>query len=224
MNRFYNAALLAIGFPTLFFAIYVGFDLPLGIFNSSGAILPFRGEIFLVLGLLIAIINVRRSVRRWTGLRLVGQVQEYRWNESVSKDRITRVWLYNFLEALVMAVMAYAIYKVSPEAWFPACAYLICTVDNILFTIVGASGKKFRVGLTAKAVLVSDRDVEVIYFSGLRKIEKQQDSLFFIYRDGMQLNFPLNCIQEENKPEFFKHLREVVDKDKVYIANDIPRD
>lgn len=223
MNRFYNALLLAIVIPTIFFAIYVGFDLPLGIFNSSGAILPFRNEIFLAFGLVIAIINIRRTVRRWMGLRLVGQVEEYRWNGTVSKDRVSRVWLYSILEGLVMAAVAYGLYRLTPLAWFPAIALLICTVDNVLFLLIGAVGKKFRVGLTARAVLVADRDVEVIYFSGLRRIEKQQDSLFFIYKDGLQLNFPLNCIQEENKPEFFKHLREVVDKEKVYIANDIPR-
>ena len=224
MNRFYNALLLVLIFPTLFFAIYVGFDLPLGIFNSSGAILPFKGEIFLVLGLLIAIVNIRRSVRRWMGLRLVGQVKEYRWNEVVSKERVNRVWTYNVLEALVMSCVAYGLYRLTPFTWFPVLALLFCAVDNILFSIIGTVGKRFRVGLTNKAVLVSDRDVEVIYFSGLRRIEKQQDSLFFVYHDGLHLNFPINCIQEENRRAFFLNLREVVDQDKVYVANDIPRD
>ncbi len=207
----------------MFFAIYVGFDLPLTILNTSGAIFPYSEAIFIVLGLIMAFVNIRRSIRRWMGVILVGKVSEYRWNQIVNKERIQRIWTYNMLEAVVMAAVGIALYKLTSLAWMPLIALLFCTLDNIIFSIVGTLGKKFRVGMTSKAILVADRDVNVIYFSGLRRIEKQQDSLYFEYIDDLQLNFPLNCIAEDQKNNFFFQLRDVIDHDKVYVANDIPR-
>lgn len=223
MNRFYNALLLFLSIPTIFFAIYVGFDLPLAILNSSGAIYPHSEMIFIVIGLIMATINIRRSIRRWFGVRLVAKTKEFRWNEEVTKDRIKRIWTYNILEAVVMTAVAIGLYKLTPLAWMPSIALLYCAFDNVVFSIVGTAGKMFRVGMTSKAIVAADRDVTVIYFSGLRKIEKQQDSLYFEYIDDLELNFPLNCIDEHKKEDFYLQLRSLIDHDKVYVANNIPR-
>jgi hypothetical protein len=58
--------------------IFVGFDLPIESLRTSGQQFPYRFEIFLALGLLFLIINIRRSIRRWMGMRLVNQVVKFK--------------------------------------------------------------------------------------------------------------------------------------------------
>lgn len=77
MNKFINALLLFTLFPTMLFTIAVGFDMPIEFLRTSGQQLPYRFEIFLALGLFIFIILLRRTVRRWMGMRLVNQLQNH---------------------------------------------------------------------------------------------------------------------------------------------------
>lgn len=200
--------------------ILVGFDISIDMFKirTTGAQLPYRFEILLGLGLFILIVNVRRSVRRWMGMRLVNQIGKFKWNQPMSDERVKRVRTYNFLEGFVMLFIAITLYVVSPEAWMPAIGFTFCTVDNIIFTIVGVQGKRFRAGITSKAVITADRDVNLVYFSGLRKVTIHQQSMFFDYIKSLQLSFPIDCVKEEERDAFFEVLESQLDRDKVFIT------
>ncbi len=218
MNRFFNALLLFILFPTMALTIFVGFDLPVEVLKVSGANLPYRKEAFLILGLFLFMINLRRSIRRWMGMKMVNQVSKFSWNSEVSKERRQRVYVYTLLEALVMAFVGTALYVVTPEAWFPALALLFGTVDNLIFTFVGFTRGKYRAGITSKAVILADRDVQLVYFSGLRKVSIHQESIYFDYIKGLQLYIPLDSIEKEQREEFFKVLESKVNRDKVFFS------
>lgn len=218
MNRFFNALLLFILFPTMALTIFVGFDLPIEVLKVSGANLPYRKEAFLILGLFLLMINLRRTIRRWMGMRMVNQVSKFAWNREVSKERRQRVYVYTLLEALVMAFVGSALYVVTPEAWFPALALLFGTVDNLIFTVVGFTKGKYRAGITSKAVILADRDVQLVYFSGLRKVSIHQESIYFDYIKGLQLYIPLDSIEKEQREEFFKILESKVNRDKVFFS------
>lgn len=218
MNRVINSLLLFILIPTMLLTIYVGFDLPLTILKTSGANLPYRFEIFLGLGLLLLIINLRRSIRRWMGMRIVSRKTKFKWNAPVSKERKKRVVTYLMLETVVMVFVGIALYVLSPEAWMPAIAFLFGAVDNILFSIIGMSGNRYRIGLSSKALIVADREVLLLYFTGLRKVSVQQQSIYFDYVNGLQLSFPSNCVQDENRAEFFDLLEKQLDPDRVFFS------
>jgi hypothetical protein len=200
--------------------ILIGFDISIDMFKirTTGAALPYRFEILLGLGLFILILNVRRSVRRWMGMRLVNQTEKFKWNQPMSEKRIKRVRTYNFMEGFVMLFIAITLYIVSPEAWMPAIGFVFCTVDNLIFTVVGVRGNRFRAGITSKAVITADRDVNLVYFSGLRKVTIHQQSMFFDYIKNLQLSFPVDCLNEEQRDEFFSALESQLDKDKVFIT------
>ena len=202
----------------MLFTIIVGFDLPLTFLNTSGAQMEYRFQVFLTLGLLLMVINLRRSVRRWMGLRMVNQVSKFKWNSTMSSDRVKRVNVYNVLEAAVMLSFGIGLYKVTPEAWMPMAAMVFGAVDNVVFSIYGSAGKKFRYGLTTKALVVADRDVIVIYFNGLRKVSQQQQSIYFDFIKDLQLSFPIDCIKEDEQEQFFRTLKETVNPDKVYFS------
>ena len=217
MNKFFNALLLFFLFPTMALAIFVGFDLPIEILKVSGASLPYRKEAFLVLGLILLIINLRRSIRRWMGMRLITQTSKFKWNVQISKERKQRVIVYTLLEAMVFGFVGSALYQVCSEAFLPAIAFWFATVDNLIFILFGSIRNTFRIGLTSKAIVFSDRDVQLIYFSGLRKVEIHQLSIYFDYIKELQLIIPLDSVPDESKKEFFEAIEASVNKDKVFF-------
>jgi len=79
--------------------------------------------------------------------------------------------------------------------------------------------KKYRVGLSSKAILIADREIILIYFTGLRKITLHQQTIYFDYIENLQLTFPTNCIEDKNLSRFFEKLEEVIDKDRVFMNN-----
>lgn len=205
-------------------SIFVGFDNPVPFLETTGENLAYKKEIFLVLGTFLLLINLRRSIRRWVGVKLVNQLSKYKWNTVVSKDRIKRIYSYNFLEALVMLSLGYGVFSLTPYAWMPFVGLAFGALDGIFFAIYGAKKDRFRVGLTSKALLAADRDVVIIYFLGLRKISLQQQTLFFDFKEeGMQFRFPIDLIPEEKRNDFFVELRDCVDEKKVYFSNNIPQ-
>jgi hypothetical protein len=218
MNKFINALLLFLLFPTMLFTIAVGFDMPIEFLRTSGQQLPYRFEIFLALGLFIFIILLRRTVRRWMGMRLVNQLEKFKWNQRMSQDRIKRVIVYTIMEAIVLFFVGSTLYRITNEAIFPALAFCFATVDNFIFLAYGVSLKKFRIGVTSKAIIAADREVSLVYFYGLRKISIHQQSLFFDYIKGLQLSFPVDCVPVAEKDAFFEAVEAQVDTNKVFIT------
>lgn len=218
MNKFINALLLFLLFPTMLFTIAVGFDMPIEFLRTSGQQLPYRFEIFLAFGLFIFIILLRRTVRRWMGMRLVNQLEKFKWNQRMSQDRIKRVIVYTIMEAIVLFFVGSTLYRITNEAIFPALAFCFATVDNFIFLAYGVSLKKFRIGVTSKAIIAADREVSLVYFYGLRKISIHQQSLFFDYIKGLQLSFPVDCVPVAEKDAFFEAVEAQVDTNKVFIT------
>ncbi len=203
--------------PTMALTIFVGFDLPIEMFKISGNNLPYKDYIFLGMGMLILIVIIRRSIRRWMGMRIVNQVKKFKWNAEVSKERKSRIRVYLLLEALVMTFIGIALYEVCETALPPGIAFLIGALDNIIFAIAGRNGR-YRVGISSKAVIVADREVILLYFTGLRKISAHQQTTYFDYIKGLQLSFPTDCVPEKDREEFLHVLEAQIDPNRVFFS------
>ncbi|MEY4604492.1 MAG: hypothetical protein RIT43_1784 [Bacteroidota bacterium] len=218
MNRFINALLLFFYLPTLALTVFVGFDLPFEPLRTTGSQFTFKEELFLILGLLLLVISLRRSVRRWMGMVLVLKLSKFKWNAAAGPERVKRIWVYTVMEALVFLAAALALYKVSLQAWLPASALAFVFLDNVFFLFIGSLKKGFRAGVTSKAVIMADRDVQLAYFSGLRKVSIHQGSVYFDYIQELQLSFPLDAIAPEEREHFFDALNAQLDRDKVFVT------
>lgn len=217
MNSFVNTILLALTFPLITLSIIVGFDLPVEFLKTSGNNLAFINELFLILGSLMGLIALRRSAKRWMGMKIVNTTDRFLFNFEVSKDRKNRVVLYNLLESSVMLFIGLSVFNLTHHAIVPMIVLLFFAFDNILFLLVGYK-KRFRIGLSSKALIVSDREVTVLYFEGLRKISIGQQTIYFDYIKELQLSFPTNCLRDEDRDIMFNGLNEIVDEDKVMFS------
>jgi hypothetical protein len=217
MNKFINILLFLISIPTMVLAIVVGYNLPLEFLKTSGEQLPFLSQSFLIIGIIYFIIIVRRSSRRWMGIKMVAQVSKFKWNVSMGEGRKKQVYLYQWLEAMVMAFGGLALYIITKEALIPAIALWLGSFDNLVFLTFDKQKNIYRIGLTSKALVVADRDVKVLYLSGLRKVNIHQQTVFFEYIKDLQMAFPLNCIPQKDQKDFKDQLELLVDRDKVFF-------
>jgi hypothetical protein len=217
MNSFVNAILLALTFPLIMLTIIVGFDLPVEILKTSGKNLSFADEIFWLLATLMGLIAFRRSLKRWMGMKIVNTTERFIINFEVSTARKNRVVVYNLIESCIMLSLGLSIYNLTTHALVPTIVLLSFSFDNLLFLAIGYKNR-FRIGLSSKALIVSDREVTVIYFEGLRKISVEQQTIYFDYIKDLQLSFPTNCLRDEDKELIFNGLNDIVDKDKVMFS------
>ncbi len=214
MNRSINILLIFFSFPAFAFIICVAFDIHF--FNIPIAELPFKFHIFIGVATLLELLIIRRSVSRWVGVGMTRKPEKFLWSTPVSAARKKQVRLFLMMEALLALFAMITVFLLTMEAWPIAVVYGIMFLDQILFLAIAQSW--FRVGITHKAVVVADREVRLLFFSGLRRIETHQQTLYFEYIEDLQLSFPINCIPEGKYSEFKTALEERVNRDRVFFS------
>jgi len=216
MNRSINILLLVVSFPAMAFAILVGFDIPLDFLKYSAGQLPYRDKIFYVFATLLLLLILRRSVMRWIGVGMTRKPERFIWCADIGVERKRQVRLYLVIEAIVALFFALVSYALTPDAWPITLAYGLLFLDQTVFMLIAMPW--FRVGVTHKAVVVADREVKVLYFSGLRRVEVQQQTVFFEYIEDLQLFFPINCISEGSYGAFRDSLETRLNRDRVFFS------
>jgi hypothetical protein len=92
------------------------------------------------------------------------------------------------------------------------------SIDSILFLLFAQLKNIYRIGITKQALVIADREVKVLYFSGLREVTLHSDSIYFDYKDDLQLTFPSNCIAKEDREDFKVQLEAQVNRDRVFFS------
>lgn len=218
MNKTTNIFLLLLSFPAMLFSIYIGFDMPIEFFKTTGQFIPFKDEFFIAFGILYLLLIVRRSVKRWTGVKLVNATKKYKWNQPIAKERKSRVFMYLGLEIAVMSLLAISLLSICSDAWLIFIALIFGSLDNLLFLVLGIRKNSYRIGITSQAIVIADIEVRVLYFSGLREVSFQAETVFFDYVDGLQLSIPSSCLAKEEIADFRDVLEQQVNRDKVFFS------
>jgi len=217
MNRFANSWLLITAILVFPFAFAIGYDIDYSLFG-----LEIQGVEFeykeLVLGIaagIVFLVGALKATRRWMGLRIVAQKKKFLYSDIISVERKKRIALYGVLEIVFLLFFAGYYATLSPTSIYLGLVYLIIAAEHIVHLVLGLAKNLYRVGLTKKALVAVDRESRVLFFSGLRKIAKHQQTLYFEYKNDLVLHIPLNMIPNEEK--FMEELHQVVNADKVFF-------
>jgi hypothetical protein len=152
------------------------------------------------------------------GIYIVNKTSRFVWNVPTSYKRKKRVVTYTLLEVLVMGSLTFAFYFLM-ESWIlPGAILLFFCLESIFFLVVGYRNR-FRVGVSSKAIIAADREVVIVYFTGLKKITLGKDSIYFDYIKELQLLFPTDCLEEDQISVFKEQVQKMIDRDKVLIRN-----
>lgn len=214
MNRSINILLMCLNIPALFFTILVAFEIPLFMLRIDDVSL--QSTVYYVFAILMLLLMFRRTASRWVGISMMTKPEKFLWSAPVSVERKKNVRLYLGMETSVALFSLMVVTALTPSAWPLAIAYAYMVLDQLVFTFFAP--KYYRVGITKKAVVVVDREVRILYFSGLRRVDVQQQTFYFDYIEVLQLFFPTNCIVDSAIQEFKEQLQEQVNTDKVFFT------
>ena len=217
MNKFVNLVTLVVVFPLILFSVYIGLDIPIDSLGITGSEIPYQKEVFYIGTFICGLFHLLRSVKRWSALKVANKINQFKWSARIGKKRRGRVITYLFLEIFLMLCFSIAFFKLTPSS-FSICSLLILSsIDSLFFVVFGKN--KYRISVSSKAIVIADREVQVIYFKGLRKISIHQQSIFFEYIENLQLFFPLNSLEEKDVSIFFNELNKLIDRERVYLGN-----
>ena len=78
-----------------------------------------------------------------------------------------------------MSTVAFAMYVVSDTNHLPGIILYVFSIEGLIFLFLGLKNK-FRVGISSKAVIVSDREVTIAYLTGLRQVTIEMNPFILI--------------------------------------------
>jgi len=220
MSKGINILLTFLLLPTLFVTLMVGFDL-----NALGFIegldTPYISEIFNGIGILAGVLLFWRAFRRWSALYIFKKKDHFIWVGSSTSTHIGRVRLYLFLEAAFFAFLSLFFFKISELNMVLALVFLVASIESILFILLRCNTKYMKAGIIKNGLVIADRDLTFYYFSGLRSVSTQNESIYLEYKNDLCLAFPIHAINEEDRPAFLHHFVEAVDKKRVFVSEKI---
>lgn len=221
MNKIYNSWTIIFSMAALFFGYLISLNEKFGIYPRLEGIaqdLHFMDYFYGGAAVLILLLNLRRSVKKWSGMKLVNQTEKFQFTTGISESRRKTVILNNFLEITAFFILSFAFVVVSVKGTIVTLVFYLIIIDMLVNTIRGLKGKKYRIGMTKKAIVAVDREVLPIYFKGLKHVTKQGTNIYFEYVNDLVLYLNLDNIPAENQEEFVAKLREFAGEDTVYFS------
>ena len=218
MNKFYNIWTLIITILTIPFVYAVGWNIDFSFFglNVPGEEFKYADLFFGIAAGIVFALGVLRASKKWAGINITRQKNRFLFYTTISNSRLKRVVLYNVLEMSFYLVFAFFFLVVMQTALYIGLVFVLLFLENLINTLFGVLKQTYSIGITSKAIIFVDRDVKAIYFKGLKKISKHQQTLYFEYINDLVLHIPTNIIPEEKETQFIETLQGIADPTKVY--------
>ncbi len=219
MNRTYNIWIFIVSLLSLLYALLLEFH-RLGSFDTVGIqkSAEYKNIVFLIAGGFILLLGAFRSYRRWSGTIVVNQIDRFAFNTPISQFRRKLVVSINLMEMLVFSLIAIAFIWLYSKAFYIPLIFFLFVIDLIVNTLAGTKGKKYRIGMTNKAIISTDREVVLIYFKGLKHISIQRDLMYFEYVNDLVLTLPISSVPQDQREDFILTLKQKIDQKKVFFS------
>lgn len=203
---------------TIPFVLAVGWNIDFSIFglNVPGEEFKYADLFFSIAAGIVFALGVLRASKKWAGINITRQKRRFLFFTNISKSRMKRVVLYNVLEMSFYLIFTFFFLVVMETALYLGLVFVLLFIDNLINTLFGVFKQTYSIGITSKAIIFVDRDVKAIYFKGLKKISKHQQTIYFEYVNDLVLHIPTNIIPREKESDFLKTVQKIADPSKVY--------
>lgn len=217
MSKGINILLAFILLPTLFLALMVGFDLnALGVIKGVDTI--YINEIFNGIGILAGVLLFWRAFRRWSALYIFQSKEKFVWTGASTATHIGRVRLYLFLEAMFFGFLALFFFWITELTFVLAFVFLATMIEALVFILLRCNTRFMKAGIIKNGLVIADRDLTFYYFSGLKSVSTQNESIYLEYKNDLCLSFPIHAINKDDRKEFLHHFIQAVDKKRVFVS------
>jgi hypothetical protein len=220
MNKFFNIWTLIFTIITIPFTLAVGWNNDFSIlgWNVPGVEFQYADLLFGIAAGVVFVLGVLRASKKWAGINITRQKNRFIFFSNISKSRLNRVVLYNIIEMFFYLIFAFFFIIVMQTAIYLGLVFVLLFLENIINTLFGVFKQTYSIGITSKAIIFVDRDVKALYFKGLKRVSKHQQTIYFEYVNDMVLHIPTNVIPDDAEQEFLKTLQGIVDPSKVYYT------
>jgi len=189
-----------------FLVMALGLDLSL----SNGLSLknlPWQTEICAAITFVVLLLGLLRIKRRWQGVNDMKRFDAFRFVRPVSHKILGLSTLFTMAETVFMIggiIFLSFLMGLEPTLVYPMMiVLLILSIESGWFALrITQKGKAFRIGISDRAVAYFDREMHILYFSSLIRVEMHQDMINFQYKDDLNLFLPLDVIRKEDRAEF----------------------
>lgn len=220
MSKAVNFLLAMLIIPTAILALLVGFDL-----NALGFVrgldTPYISEFFIGMAIFAGILLFWRAFRRWSALFIFRNEKQFVWVGASTQTHINRVRFYLLLEALFFVCLAVYFYWISELTLYMSVVFLAAALESVIFIAMRCNPKHLKAGIIKNGLVIADRDLTFYYFSGLKSVSTQNESIYLEYRNDLCLAFPIHAINKEDRPAFMDHFLSAVDKKRVFVSDKI---
>ncbi|WP_070138122.1 hypothetical protein [Crocinitomix algicola] len=188
------------------FAMGIVYDLSL---TSNLALknLPYRYEIAYAVTLVIALLGSLRIVRRWQGAKDMVRFTKFTFERPIGDAAKRLSIVYSVAEYTFTLLLLYVFYQMSSldaKLVFPIMVVLaLLFAEGLVFLMrVVRGGKAFRIGINKSVIAYFDREIHLIYFTGLTRVEMHQDMINFQYKKDLNILMPLDVIPTNERVAF----------------------
>ncbi|MFT5818934.1 MAG: hypothetical protein ACI8ZM_000155 [Crocinitomix sp.] len=187
------------------FSMLIVFDLSFSSATLKG--MPYTFEICLSFAVVIFLLGFLRIKRKWQGAADMKHFKGFHFVRQVSKPGLNHSLIYAYAEAvfIIVAIFVFWImWHLEPRLMLPMLiVMLFLLLEGIVFIArLMRGGPAFRLGINSKAVAFFNREMNLFYYTGLRRIEIHQDMINFQYKDDLNLLLPLQIIKVEDRVAF----------------------
>lgn len=198
----------------LAFIMMLIYDLSFSSFSLKG--LPYQTEICSLIALIVLLLGVLRIKRKWQGAKDMTRFKNFIFVRYISGSSLKLALLYTVAETIFMALTILILLRMSTLA-LPLVLPMMVTllflfVESTYFAIkIYRGGDAFRVGINKKAVAYFNREMHILYFVGLKKIELHQDMVNFQYKEDLNIFLPLEILDPKDRVPFRDALIETIE-------------
>lgn len=198
-------------------AMVISFDLIL--FGLNPTKLDYKQEIFLSSAVLIGALGMLRMVIRRRNLKIFSDESKFELIVPMSKSAMSHVNLYLIIEAVFMLLMGLFFYWISELTIVIGLVFTVLLIEQVVFLIQSQKTGFCKMGMTTLALISVDRESDVLYYNGLKKIDVDLGRLYFDYKEDLQLSIRIDNIPKEQKAEFDTTLRKCLSKKNVFYTD-----
>ncbi len=179
--------------------------------------LPYKVEICTGLALLILLLGALRAKRRWQGAADMRKFDNFTYVTSVARPAMRYGIMFTAAEGVFLVgliIFLAGLFKLSPQFVVPMLIVLsLLLVDTMLFIIqLIKGGNVFRLGLNDKVVAYFTREINLIYYTRLKRIEMHQDMINFQFEEDLNIFIPLSVIPKNDVVDFRNALIATMEK------------
>lgn len=221
MNKVINVFSLFLLFLYSIIAIGSIYDLGFSVYQVRS--INYIKEITILLSVLVLILGLLRVKRRMNGIKDISSYKKFIYSIPISKNQRSQSIVAICIEIAFTIFFTFILLKVQTldvhHYVLPMLIVIVVLgIENLIFLIrYILDAKKKRLGISDQFIAHFDREMKLIYYTGLQRIEIYQGMINFKYKKNLNLFLNLSSIPESELVPFFDALKKVLETKNIFF-------